>query len=153
MEEKKANKGFDLDLKYGERGQDQIQEVLVNSKIEVKHEVYWWDKTLNICIEYESHWKDGSIHPSGVHEESCEAGYLCHAFDKENHRVHCAILFKVSRLRKIVEKYKENYSKLVGDGKRAMCVVIPIAKLFEHETTSIETDKSDDWGRKNVETN
>ena len=33
MTEKKANKGWDLDLKYGERGQDQIQNVLVNSKI------------------------------------------------------------------------------------------------------------------------
>ena len=33
----KANKGWDLDLKYGEKGQDQIQNVLVNSKIEVKH--------------------------------------------------------------------------------------------------------------------
>ena len=152
MTEKKANKGRDLDLKYGERGQDQIQNVLVNSKIEVKHEVYWWDKTLNICIEYESPWKDGSIHPSGINEESCKSDYWCHAFDKKNHRIHCAILFKVSRLRKIVEKYKANYSKLVGDGKRAMCVVIPIAKLFDNETTSIEPDESDDWGI-DVETN
>ena len=50
-----------------------------------------------------------------------------------------------------MKKYKANYSKLVGDGKRAMCVVIPIAKLFENDTTSIETDESDDWGR-DVET-
>ena len=147
----KANKGWDLDLKYGEKGQDQIQNVLVNSKIEVKHERDWWDKTLNICIEYESHWKDGSIHPSGVNEESCKSNYWCHAFDKKNQRVHCAILFKVSRLRKIVEKYKDRYSKFVGDGRRALCVIMPIAKLFEYETTSIETDESDDWG-KNVET-
>ena len=50
----KANKGWDLDLKYGERGQDQIQNVLVNSKIEVKHEVDWWDKTLNLMPICES---------------------------------------------------------------------------------------------------
>jgi len=152
MTEKKANKGFDLDLKYGEYGQDQIHKALLNSKIEVKHERDWWDRTLNICIEYESHWKDGSIHPSGVNKESCESDYWVHAFDKSNKKIHCAIIFKVSRLRKIVDKYKDKYSRFVGDGKRARCVVMPISKLFEPETTSIETDESDDWGI-DVETN
>ena len=37
---------------------------------------------------------------------------------------------------------------MVRYGKTAMCVVIPIAKLFEYETTSIKTDESDDWGKK-----
>ena len=136
----KANKKFDLDLKYGEIGQDQIHNILLNSKIEVKRErPYseggWWDITGNICIEYECNGK-----PSGVNKASTESDYWFHIFCKENKSNHCMIVFEVSRLQKIVEKYKGTYTRMVGDGSRVKAIVIPITKLFESETINVETD-------------
>ena len=47
------------------------------------------------------------------------------------------ILFEVARLKKIVDKYKEKYSRMVGDNKYSKCVILPITKLFEKETIGL----------------
>jgi len=51
---KADRKKFDLDLAYGEVREDKIADMLQNKKIEVKSEKDMWQKTGNICIEYQS---------------------------------------------------------------------------------------------------
>ena len=137
----KANKKFDKDLKYGERFQNQIHNVLINSKLEMKCERDRWMQTGNVFIEYECNGK-----PSGVCKKSTESDFWIHGLDLGGNHIHCAILFKVSRLQKIVAKYKDTHTRKGGDGYRSLGVVLPISKLFEKEVIDIEKDNSDFWG-------
>ena len=118
-----ANKKFDLDLKYGQFREKQIHYIFSNKKIEVKTERDWWYKTGNIALEYECNGK-----PSGVN--ATESDYWIQILAKGN-KNHCMLMFEVSELRKIVKKYKEQYTRMVGDGRRSKCVILPIRKLFE----------------------
>ena len=51
---KEDRKKFDLDLQYGEVREDRVAEMLQDKKIVVKSEMYIWQKTCIIFIEYES---------------------------------------------------------------------------------------------------
>ena len=119
----KANKKFDLDLKYGQEREQQVANLLIadKSKVEVKTERDWWAKTGNIAIEIESWGK-----PSGL--EATEADYWVHilAHGKQDF---CKLIFKVSQLKKIVKKFSKN-TKMVGDHHASKCVLIPLAELF-----------------------
>ena len=97
MAEKKESK-FDKDLKYGNIFENQVHNVLVNSKIEMKCERDRWMDTKNVFIEYECYGK-----PSGVCKESTKSAYWIHGLDLGDNHIHGAFLFKVSRLQKIVE--------------------------------------------------
>ena len=54
---KADRKKFDLDLKYGQKYEDEFLNIVVNSKVEVKTERGMWMDTGNIAIEYESYGK------------------------------------------------------------------------------------------------
>ena len=120
-----ANKKFDIDLKYGQLREKQIHDIFSNKKIEVKTERDWWYKTGNIALEYECHGK-----PSGIN--ATESDYWIQILAKGN-KNHCMLVFEVSELKKIVKKYKDQYTRMVGEGNRAKCVILPIKKLFEVE--------------------
>ena len=106
----KLNKNykFDIDLKYGKIREKRVADLLGKEQVEIKTERSWWRKTGNIAIEYEFRKK-----PSGI--------------DKTEH---CMLIFRVSRLKKIVKKYKKTHTKNVGDYNASKCVVIPIKELF-----------------------
>jgi len=125
----KANKKFDIDLKYGQVREKQVSNIFANKKIEVKTERDWWAKTGNIALEYECNGK-----PSGI--TATKSDYWIHilAKDKKNH---CMLVFEVSRLKKIVKKYKDTHTRMVGDGGRSKCVILPIKKLFDKETVCL----------------
>ena len=40
------------------------------------------------------------------------------------------IVFRVNRLKKIVDKYKKTHTKEIGDYRASKCVVIPIKEIF-----------------------
>ena len=42
------------------------------------------------------------------------------------------LVFEVKELKKIVKKYKEQYTRMVGDRHASKCVILPIKKLFEN---------------------
>ena len=125
----KANKNFDIDLKYGQVREKQVSNIFANKKIEVKTERDWWEKTGNIALEYECNGK-----PSGI--STTQSDYWIHILAKGD-KNHCMLVFEVSRLRKIIDKYKDTYTRMVGDGGRAKCVILPIKKLFDEETCGI----------------
>ena len=43
---------------------------------------------------------------------------------------YCMLLFRVTRLKKIVEKYKKTHTKEIGDYRASKCVVIPLKEIF-----------------------
>ena len=121
-----ANKKFDIDLKYGQLREKQVHDIFSNKKIEVKTERDWWHKTGNIALEYECNGK-----PSGIN--ATESDYWIQILAKGN-KNHCMLVFEVKELKKIVKKYKEQYTRMVGDRNASKCVILPIRKLFDVET-------------------
>ena len=121
-----ANKKFDIDLKYGQLREKKVHDIFINKKIEVKTEREWWFKTGNIALEYECNGK-----PSGIN--ATESDYWIQILAKGN-KNHCMLVFEVKELKKIVKKYKEQYTRMVGDRNASKCVILPIRKLFDVET-------------------
>jgi len=126
----KANKKFDIDLKYGQIREDHISAMFKDKKIEVKTERDWWYKTGNIALEYECNNK-----PSGINATQSDYWIQILAKGDDNH---CMLVFEVSKLKEIVEKHKEKYTRMVGDRNASKCVILPIKKLFEKEAIGIE---------------
>ena len=113
---------FDIDLKYGQIREKRVADLLKSGKVEVKTERSWWRKTGNIAIEYEFRGK-----PSGI--DKTEAKWWFQILEL-NGKEYCMIVFRVSRLKKIVAKYKKTHTKNIGDYRASKCVVIPIKELF-----------------------
>jgi len=124
------NPKFDLDLKFGDEYEQGLEKLFkTKGKIEVKTERDWWEKTGNIALEYECNGK-----PSGI--SATQSDYWIHILAKGN-KNHCMLVFEVSRLKKIINKYKDTHTRMVGDGGRSKCVILPIKKLFDAETCGI----------------
>ena len=126
----KINKKFDIDLKYGQMREKQVSNIFANKKIEVKTERDWWDKTGNIALEYECNGK-----PSGINATTSDYWIHILAKGKKNH---CMIVFEVSRLKKIVNQYKETHTRMVGDRNASKCVLLPIKKIFDKEIICLD---------------
>ena len=118
------NSKFDIDLKYGQEREKKVVSLLDQdkNKLEVKTERDWWAKTGNIAIEVECWGK-----PSGL--SKTEADYWVHilSIGKEDY---CKLIFDVPKLKKIAEKFKDNY-KMIGDNNASKCILIPLKELFQ----------------------
>ena len=113
---------FDIDLKYGQVREKRVDELLKGGNVEVKTERSWWRKSGNIAIEYEFRCK-----PSGI--AKTEAKWWFHILELKN-KEYNMIVFRVNRLKKIVDKYKKTHTKEIGDYRASKCVVIPIKEIF-----------------------
>ena len=123
------NTKFDLDLQYGQLREQQVHDMFHNKKIEVKTERDWWKKTGNIAIEYECNGK-----PSGI--DKTESDFLIHILSNGTGN-YCKLIFEVSRLKRIVEKYKPTHSRMIGDRGVSNCVLIPLEELFMKENVEL----------------
>ena len=117
------NKKFDKDLKYGQERENRIVSILDKdkTKIEVKTERDWWQKSGNIAIEVECYGK-----PSGI--MATEADYWVHILadgDKDFVRM----IFDTSTIKKLAKKYMKNI-KSGGDGNQSRFILIPLSELF-----------------------
>ena len=122
---KENRKKFDIDLEYGTIREEKIADMLTNKKIEVKSEKDLWQKSGNICIEYESWGK-----PSGI--RATESDYWFHNLcigDNE----YCTLVFKTDVLRTIVNNL--DYFKTVsgGDNKASKMYLVNLQKLFSKD--------------------
>jgi len=120
---------FDIDLKYGQIREKRVANLLGKEQVEIKTERSWWRKTGNIAIEYEYRGN-----PSGI--DKTEAKWWFHILELDK-KEHCILVFRVSRLKKIVKKYKKTHTKCIGDYRASKCVVIPIKELFQEDCYSI----------------
>lgn len=122
---KKDRKKFDLDLQYGTIREEKIADMLTNKKIEVKSERDIWQKSGNICIEYESWGK-----PSGI--RATESDYWFHnlCIGKDEF---CTLVFKTDTLRKIVDKLDTFKTVSGGDNNASRMFLVNLQKLFSSD--------------------
>ena len=122
---KENRKKFDLDLQYGEARESKIADMLQNKKIEVKSERDLWQKTGNICIEYQSY---GT--PSGI--DATESDYWFHNLcigDDE----YCTLVFNTATLKKIVKRLDSFKTVSGGDHKASQMYLLNLQKLFSSD--------------------
>ena len=133
---KEDRKKFDLDLQYGEVREERVAEMLQDKKIEVKSEKDLWQRTGNICIEYESWGK-----PSGI--EATESDYWFHNLcigDNE----YCTLVFKTDVLKKIVNKLDTFRTVSGGDHNASRMYLVNLQKLFSSDVIKAFKDIEDD---------
>jgi len=122
---KENRKKFDIDLAYGTVREEKIAEMLTDKKIEVKSEKDMWQKTGNICIEYESWGK-----PSGI--KATEADYWFHNLCVETTEF-CTLVFKTDVLKTIVDKLDTFKTVAGGDHKASKMFLVNLQKLFSSD--------------------
>jgi hypothetical protein len=122
---KENRKKFDIDLAYGTVREEKIAEMLTNKKIEVKSEKDMWQKTGNICIEYESWGK-----PSGI--KATEADYWFHNLCVGDNEF-CTLVFKTDVLKTIVDKLDTFKTVAGGDHKASKMFLVNLQKLFSSD--------------------
>jgi hypothetical protein len=122
---KKDRKKFDIDLEYGTIREEKVAEMLTNKKIEVKSEKDLWQKSGNICIEYESWGK-----PSGI--RATESDYWFHNLCVGDNEF-CTLVFKTDVLRTIVDKLDTFKTVSGGDHKASRMFLVNLQKLFSSD--------------------
>ena len=134
---KEDRKKFDIDLEYGEIREDKIKEMLTGKKIEVKSEKDLWQKSGNICIEYESWGK-----PSGI--RATESDYWFHNLCVGDNEF-CTLVFKTDVLRTIVDKLDTFKTVRGGDHKASKMFLVNLQKLFSSDVIKAfkEAEKND----------
>ena len=126
-------KKFDIDLQYGKIREEQVAEMLQNGKIEVKSEKDIWQKSGNLCIEYESYGK-----PSGI--KATESDYWFHNLCMGDD-IYATIVFRTDTLRKIIASL--DYVKTVsgGDHYASRMYLLNLQKLFSSDVIKAFKDK------------
>jgi len=122
---KENRKKFDLDLEYGKIREDKVADIFSKSKIEVKSERDLWQKTGNICIEYESWGK-----PSGI--RATESDYWFHNLCIGENE-YCTLVFKTEVIKKIVDKLDYFRSVSGGDNNASKMYLVNLQKLFSSD--------------------
>lgn len=120
----KANKDFDLDLKFGQQGEQWLTLLADEQQIEVKRERDQWATTGNICFEIRYKGE-----PSGI--AATKAQWWAHILylKGENKAI---FLFLVSDLRaKLRELVKTKQLRMVngGDGDHSALILCPLEKI------------------------
>ena len=118
------NPHFDLDLKFGEKYENCLAEILNKGKVEVKTERDIWVDTGNIVVEIRYKNK-----PSGL--SVTKSDYWAHIMTKDD-VIKFILLFPVDTLKKRV-KYllKNKKAKIVmgGDDNQSALILIPLKHI------------------------
>jgi len=129
-------KKFDLDLEYGKVREQLVADMLQDKKIEVKSERDVWQRTGNICIEYESYGK-----PSGI--EATESDYwfhnLCIGDD-----VFATIVFDTNSLKRIINNLDYKKSVSGGDNNASRMYLLNLQKLFSSDVIKAFKENQDE---------
>ena len=124
-------KKFDLDLQFGEKGEEFVREVLQgNGKIEVKTErdegkPKQWKSTGNIAIEIRYNGEESGL-------SSTEAQTWVHLLSDDGN-IKGGFIFDVDYLKDLVKKLvREERAKLTkgGDFNASQLILVPIKELF-----------------------
>jgi hypothetical protein len=116
---------FRYDLKIRQLGEELLNDILQNKKIEVKRDS-WVYRSGNIAIEYESRGK-----PSGIAKSEAEYWSFIFSGGYEDEII---IIIKSSRLKRICrEYYKKGKIKSMGDNNTSKAVLIPITEILKYK--------------------
>ena len=122
---KEDRKKFDIDLAYGTIREEKIADMMTNKKIEVKSEKDLWQKSGNICIEYESYGK-----PSGI--RAPDSDYWFHNLCVGDNEF-CTLVFKTDVLKTIVDKVDKFRTVSGGDHNASKMFLVNLQKLFSSD--------------------
>ena len=129
-------KKFDIDLEYGKVREQLVADMLQDKKIEVKSERDIWQRTGNICIEYESYGK-----PSGI--AATESDYwfhnLCIGED-----IFATIVFDTKSLKRISDNLDYKKSVSGGDNNASRLYLLNLQKLFSSDVIKAFKEKQDE---------
>lgn len=119
---------FDLQLEPAlirERRLGEIFEYRLIEKIELKTEQWLWEKTGNICIEYQ---RDG-ITPSGI--AATEADYWVHDLKRDGVTL-VYLMFPMDRLKELARAHHRlgHFRIDSGDGGRQAVILIPLDDIL-----------------------
>ena len=122
-------KEFDLDLKYGEAGEEWLRLIPGNGKLEVKTERHWWTKTGNVFFEFEYR---GA--PSGLAVTTAE--YWCNILQDKDVRV-LAYIWHVPMLKLSLKRmYNDGTAIRTVGGDYNMSVGLLVAVRHLHRITT-----------------
>ena len=113
---------FDIQLGQALINERRLANIFENGKIEVKSESYLWERTRNICIEYEQNGK-----PSGI--AITEAEHWIHELLLSDGSVHVRLMLPVPRLKELCRRANAEgrYRKNAGDGGRFSVFLVPLS--------------------------
>ncbi len=123
MTHTKARPNFDLDLKFGQAKENELQEILHCKTIECKTDKLC-QKTGNIFIEFED-----AGRPSGINKTKSTYYAIC-LYKKERNKKQIWILIPTEILKKLMLKYP---IKKGGDNYEARGHIIPKEDLLNYE--------------------
>ena len=122
-----ASKKFDLQLSAAlieERELADIFEFYGVTKIELKTESWLWERTGNICIEFEC-----SGQPSGI--AATESQFWVHQLKRDDQTL-VYLMFPVERLKELTRVAIRNGRwRIGGDGKRMKVALIRLADILK----------------------
>jgi len=121
-----GSKKFDLQLAQAlidERRLADIFEFCKIEKIELKSESWLWERSGNICIEYECNGE-----PSGI--AATEADYWVHELKRDNATL-VYLMFPTKRLKELARAaIRHGRGRIGGDGKRMKVALIPLSDIL-----------------------
>ena len=113
------NKKFDIQLKQGQKLEEQLEAFFTGQSIEVKSERYIWEITGNLFIEYE--YKD---QPSGIAATTADFWALCLIRDEQLLQMY---IVPTDTLRRITRRYWDTDRNVIGgDLKKSKGILVPI---------------------------
>ena len=119
----KARPNFDLDLKFGQDKENELQEILHNEPLECKCDKRCID-TGNVFVEFEDRGK-----PSGISITKSTFYAFC-LYKKEREKKQIWVLIPTEILKKLMKKYPV---KSGGDNWEARGHIIPKEDLLNYE--------------------
>jgi len=113
---------FDIQLGQALINERRLANIFENGKIEVKSESYLWERTRNICIEYEQNGKSSGI-------AITEAEHWIHELLLHDGSVHVRLMLPVPRLKELCRRAhaEGRYRKNAGDGGRFGVFLVPLS--------------------------
>jgi hypothetical protein len=118
---------FDIQLTQAQIDERRLHEIFTANKIEkieLKSETWQWERTGNICIEYEM---DGK--PSGI--AVTEADYWVHELKRDDKTL-VYLMFPVERLKELARAaIRKGRKRTGGDGGRFTVVIIPLSEILK----------------------
>ena len=119
----KARPNFDLDLKFGQEKENELQEIVHNEPLECKCDKRCID-TGNVFVEFEDRGK-----PSGISITKSTFYAFC-LYKKEREKKQIWVLIPTEILKKLMKKYPV---KSGGDNWEARGHIIPKQDLLNYE--------------------
>lgn len=115
---------FDIQLRLGEQAEQLLHDRLQGAKLELKTESWQWEKTGNICIEYEYRGR-----PSGI--AATQADFWVHELRRDGLTLIYLIL-PVWKLRQVCRQawLEGSHRQNSGDNGYSKVILLPIAKLL-----------------------